>query len=610
MIETQTVRRRADAPAGHTWDLAAVYPDTAAWEADVDRVRGLLLRAVELQGGIRDADSLLTVLGARDEVSLIAERLYVYARLLRDSDGSNAEAQALDARAGALYAEVAAAYAWVGPEILAHDPAEVRGWMEVNRELAPYRYALELLLREREHVRSAEVESVLAQLADVTRAPGETYDVFTNTDLVLPTISGPDGEPLQLTLARYGTAMTNPDRRFRRDAFDGVFGAYGTYRNTLASTLGGTVRDHVIRARVHGYPSALEAALAPNDVPVEVYTNLLSTVGAHLDRLHRYVGLRRRILGLDTVHPFDLRAPLFPEGDRVFTYPEAGRLIGEALEPLGQEYLDAVDQILGNRWIDVYENAGKRSGAYSGGMYTTPPYILLNYQERLDDVYTLAHEMGHSVHSYLTRRSQPYPTGEYTIFVAEVASTLNEALLTDYLLRTLDDVAIRRELVVQQLEALRSTFFRQTSFAEFELDMHRQVEAGGALTAEWLSERYGALLRRFYGPGLTAGPEASLEWSYIPHFYMNFYVYQYATGISAALALAAAILDEGVRESPAGSRPAVERYLTFLRAGSSQGPIELLRDAGVDMTTPAPIEQAIARFDRLLDDLEALTPPG
>lgn len=599
MIDTQAVPRRNEVPTESTWDLTQIYPDTAAWEADFERVKSLLPHAAELRGSIRDADTLLDVLHRRDDISMLVERLYVYAHLLRDSDGSNAEGQALDARAGALYAEATAAGAWIAPEILSHDPSTVREWLESLPDLEPYRYTLELLLLQRAHIRSADVESVLAQLSDVTRAPSETYDVFTDTDLVFPTIDAPNGEPIQLSAARYVSAMTNPDRRFRREAFEGVIGTYVSYRNTLASTLSAAVRDHVVRARIRGYDSALEAAIGPNDVPVEVYTNLTSTIGANVESLHRYVALRKRILNVDQFHAYDLRAPLFPETDQVFDYEEAGRLISEAFQPLGPAYQQAVSRVLGSRWIDVYENVGKASGAYSSGTYTTPPYILLNYQQQINDVYTLAHEMGHSVHSYFTRESQPYPTGGYTIFLAEVASTLNEALLTDYLLRTLDNPDLRRQLVVQQLEALRGTFFRQTSFAEFELETHRHVEAGQGLTAEWLSETYGDLVRRYYGPDMVVDSQTATEWAYIPHFYYNFYVYQYATGISAALALAGQILDEGA--------PAVERYLGFLRSGSSRPPIDTLRAAGVDMTSPTPIEQAVARFDALLDELESLS---
>jgi oligoendopeptidase F len=310
------------------------------------------------------------------------------------------------------------------------------------------------------------------------------------------------------------------------------------------------------------------------------------------------VSLRKRILGVDELKPYDLRAPLFPEVDREFDYATSSRLVREALSPLGDEYGAAVNRILGSRWIDVYENAGKSSGAYSGGSYATPPFILLNHQNKLTDVYTLAHEMGHSVHSYFTRQTQPFISGDYTIFLAEVASTLNEALLTAHLLNTLDDPALRRKLVTQQLESIRATLFRQTSFAELELEMHRHVESGQAITAEWLSERYQENWVRYYGPEVGIEPGIEVEWAYVPHFYYNFYVYQYATGVSAALALAGRIL---MRD-----QTAIAGYLNFLRAGSSRPPIEVLRDAGVDMITPEPIEQAIGRFDGLLDELEVL----
>jgi oligoendopeptidase F len=384
----------------------------------------------------------------------------------------------------------------------------------------------------------------------------------------------------------------------RHDAFKGYYSSYQGILNTLGMTLAAEVRSHVLNARVRGYPSALAAALDPRDIPLDVYHNLISTINANLPRLHRYFDIRRRIMGLDELRVYDTYAPLVPQVDVAVPYDEAKQVVQAAFAPLGAEYAEALSKAFSSRWIDVYENVGKRSGAYSGGAYSTPPFILLNYQDRLRDMFTLAHELGHSMHSYFTRRSQPFVYGRYTIFVAEVASTLNEALLNDYLLKTRDDPMLRKQLVVQQLDDIRATIFRQTMFAEFELDIHQLTEAGTPLTSDTLNKRYHELVSRYQGPGLTLDDEIAFEWARIPHFYYNFYVYQYATGLSAALALSRQIIDEG--------QPAVDRYLSFLSSGSSRSSIDLLRDAGVDMTTPQPIQAAMDTFDTLLTELESM----
>jgi oligoendopeptidase F len=392
--------------------------------------------------------------------------------------------------------------------------------------------------------------------------------------------------------------MESNDRRVRRDAFKQYYSAFTPFRNTVATTLAGAVRGHVLEARLRNYGSALEAALKPNEIPLEVYHNLIGTVEANLAKNHRYMEIRKRLMGLDDLRVYDLYAAPVPELDLVMPYQEATELMREAFAPLGADYAAALNEAFGSRWIDVYENVGKRSGAYSGGSFGTPPYILLNYQDRLNDAFTLAHELGHSMHSYFSRRSQPFVYSSYTIFVAEVASTLNEALLTDYLLKHRDDASLRRMLLVQQIEDIRRTIIRQTMFASFELTMHELVERGEPLTAEGLTERYHALVAQYHGPAVELDDEIGYEWARIPHFYYNFYVYQYATGLSAALALSRQIIGEG--------QPAVDRYLGFLEGGSSKSSIELLRGAGVDMATPAPVQAAMDTFESLIDQLEQL----
>ena len=597
-VEVASVPTREEIPAEYTWDFTTIYADDAAWEADVVRLEAMLPEAGALQGTFGDSPAaLLRGLRAADDIQVILGKIYSYARMRKDVNGSDASAQALEARAASLAARTGAALSFIEPEILTIPEATISAWQEAEPGLEPYRYELDQLNRRRPHIRSAEVEAVMAEFGDVTRGASDAFDALTDVDLTFPVIEDEEGRPIQLSNGRYTGLMRNPDRRVRHDAFIGLHQTYGAMRTTLASTLATQVRRDVLDARLHNYPSALAAALAPNDIPVGVYHNLLATVDANLPVLHRYAGIRRRILGVDELHAYDLSAPLVPDVPNEFDFQTAERFVREAFQPLGREYATGLEAVLGNRWIDVYENQGKAAGAYSGGSYATPPFVLLNYQKKLDDVYTLAHELGHSLHSYFTRRTQPPVSGSYTIFVAEVASTLNEALLTAYLLDTSDDPALRRQLLVQEIEGIRATLFRQAMFAQFELDMHQRVEEGEALTADWLENRYFELAKHYYGPDVVLDDEVRHEWSRIPHFYYDFYVYQYATGKSAALALSQQILTEGAR--------AVERYLHFLTRGSSRPSIELLQDAGVDMTSPAPVQQAMDRFGSLLDQLEA-----
>lgn len=437
MTEMQKIPRRDEIPEQYRWDLTTIYPDDAAWEQDIAAIESMLGDVAALQGRVaRSADDLLAALRMRDQVSMRLWQVYVYANRRFDSDTTDPVGQALAERAGTLAAKVSAALAFIDPEILVAPEEQIRAWLRDHPDLAVYEYALDQLLRQRDHVRSAEVEAILAQFSDITRAPGEIFEVLTNADLSFPTIEDEHGQTVQLSHGRYMRLLRSPDRRVRRDAFIGYYSAFQGIRNTLGASLAAQVRTHVLNARVRNYTSSLEAALTPNDIPVEVYHNLIATVNANLSRLHRYLRLRRRIMGLDELHFYDLYAPLVPEADVAVPYAEGERLVRAAFEPLGEEYGAAIAEAFGNRWIDVYENVGKRSGAYSDGAYTTAPFMLLNYQDRLNDVFTLAHELGHAMHSYFTRKTQPYVYGDYTIFVAEVASTLNEALLTDYLLQT------------------------------------------------------------------------------------------------------------------------------------------------------------------------------
>ncbi|MEI7770534.1 MAG: oligoendopeptidase F [Chloroflexales bacterium] len=599
MIDTHKVPARADVALEHTWDLGLAFADADAWDSELGALEGIAQEFLALQGTLGlGPGQLLAALRLRDEVSRRLWALYMYARQLKDSDGTNPTGQALSERAGSFVARTSAALAFIDPEILAIPEEALTAWVAAERGLGIYAYELEKLNKQRAHIRSAEVEGLLAQFSDITRAPYEIFEMLNDSDISFPSITDEQGTTVQLSQSRYGRYIESGDRRVRHDAFKGLYGAYKPFRNTLATTLGTAMRAHALDARVRNFGSALEAALKPNEIPLDVYHNLIGTIETNLPKLHRYMAIRKKIMGLDDLRIYDLYTPPVPEVALEIPYAEAQEMMLAAFAPLGPSYGAALRESFGNRWIDVYENVGKRSGAYSGGSYGTPPYILLNYQDRLHDVFTLAHELGHSMHSFFTRKAQPFVYGSYTIFVAEVASTLNEALLTDYLLKHHDNEQLRKRLLVQQLEDVRSTIFRQTMFAAFELDMHARAEAGEPLTADGLSQRYYDLVGTYHGPAVTLDAEIAWEWARIPHFYYNFYVYQYATGLSAALALSRQIIAEG--------QPAIDRYLRFLSSGSSQSSIDLLRGAGVDMTSPAPIQAAMDTFDSLLDQLERL----
>lgn len=599
MIDTQQVPARSEVPAEYTWDLAVIFADPQAWERELAEVEAQARELAQLQGTLgQGAAQLLHALTLRDEVGRRLYALYVYAMHFKDSDSTSPVGQGLSERAGAFAARASAASAFIEPEILGLPEADIAGWLASEPGLKVYAYELEKLNKQRAHIRSAEVEEVLAQYSDLSRAPYMAYEMLCDSDMSFPSIEDEQGATVQLSHARYGRFLESSDRRVRRDAFKGYYSAYRPFRNTIASNLGAAIRARAVEARIRNFGSSLEAALTPNEIPTAVYHNLIGTIEANLPKLHRYMQLRKRIMGLDELHIYDLYTHPVPDVELTIPYDEARALMQAAFAPLGADYGAAIQRAFSSRWIDVYENVGKRSGAYSGGSYSTPPFILLNYQDRIRDAFTLAHELGHSMHSFFTRANQPFVYGNYTIFVAEVASTLNEALLTDYLLKHRADEPLRKRLLVQQLEDIRSTIFRQTMFATFELDMCTRAEAGEPLTADALSRRYADLVAKYHGPAVTLDEEIAYEWARIPHFYFNFYVYQYATGLSAALALSRQIIDEG--------RPAIDRYLRFLSSGASRSSIDLLRDAGVDMTTPAPVQAAMDTFGRLLDELEAL----
>ncbi|WP_461202464.1 oligoendopeptidase F [Anoxybacillus sp. TBDG-1] len=595
----KTLPTRKDVPVEYTWRLEDIFSTDEQWEEEFQAIHALLPKFSEYKGRLGEsAETLYEALQYRDHVLLRLGKLYAYAHMRHDEDTTNSLYQGFESRAEGLYAEAGNAMAFIVPEILALDESVVRTFLQQHEPLRLYEHELDEMNRQRPHVLSEKEEALLAQAADVMNASSNTFGALNNADLRFPTIQDENGEEVEVTHGRYIRFLESEDRRVRHDAFKAVYDTYRQYENTFASTLSGAVKRNNFFARVRNYRSAREAALSKNQIPEAVYDNLIETIHRYLPLLHRYVQLRKRVLGLDELHMYDLYTPLVKQADMKVTYEEAKDILLKGLTPLGDEYIAIVKEGFDHRWVDVQETRGKRSGAYSSGSYGTNPYILMNWQDNVNNLFTLAHEFGHSVHSYYTRKYQPYPYGNYSIFVAEVASTCNEALLNDYLLKTIDDEKKRLYLLNHYLETFRGTVFRQTMFAEFEHMIHEMVQNGEALTAQVLTEKYYELNKTYFGDGIVIDEEIGLEWARIPHFYYNYYVYQYATGFSAATALSKQILEEGT--------PAVERYIEFLKAGSSDYPIEVLKKAGVDMTSPEPIEQACQVFEQKLQQLEQL----
>lgn len=598
---TKSLPSRNEVQEELTWRLEDIFASDEAWDKEYKEVKELLPSAEQFKGKLGDnAEKLFEALTFQDEVAERLGKLYAYSHMRSDQDTTNSFYQGLDSRMNSLLAEMGSAFAYLVPEILSIDEDKLASFLNEKSELQVYKHALEQINLQRPHVLSADQEALLAQAAEVMNASSNTFGMLNNADLEFPTIKDENGEEVQITHGRYTRFLESADQRVRKEAFEKLYETYGNFKNTFASTLGGQVKRDNFNAKVRNYQSAREAALSNNNIPESVYDNLVNTVNKNLHLLHKYVKLRKKVLGVDELHMYDLYTPLVKDVEMKVTYEEAKEMVLKGLAPLGEEYQGILKEGFDNRWVDVVENKGKRSGAYSSGAYGTNPYILMNWQDNVNNLFTLAHEFGHSVHSYYTRKNQPFTYGDYSIFVAEVASTCNEALLNDYLLKTIDDEQKRIYLLNHYLEGFRGTVFRQTMFAEFEHLIHQKEQNGEALTAEMLTKEYYELNKKYFGgDDIVIDEQIGLEWSRIPHFYYNYYVYQYATGFSAATALSAQILEEG--------KPAVERYIkNFLSAGSSDYPIEVLKKAGVDMTSSQPIEAALKVFEEKLNELESL----
>lgn len=599
-MSEQTLPLRQEVPEHLTWDLTTIYKSDEEWESAFKEIQQLVTESGQYQGKLGESsETLLAALRFRDTLFDKASNLYVYAHLKMDQDTANPTYQSLHSRAGSLISQLMAAVSYFDPEILSIDEAKLAGFLEENADLRLYEHLLDELSISRPYILSEKEEALLASAGEVLGSSSDTFNTLNNADIKFPTIKNEDGESVEITHGRYGKLLESKDRSVREAAFKGVYQVYEGLKNTLASTLSGQVKKSNFYARVRGYKSAREAALSGNHIPEEVYDSLLESVNNNLPLLHRYVKLRQQLLGIEDLRMYDLYTPLSNDVDLNFTYEEAKEVVLEGLKPLGEEYQAILKEAFDSRWIDVTENKGKRSGAYSSGAYSTSPYILLNWQDNIDNVFTLAHELGHSVHSYYTRNNQPFIYGDYSIFLAEVASTTNENLLTDYLLKKYDDPKIRAYLLNHYLDGFKGTVFRQSQFAEFEHKIHQADQGGKALTADYLTETYADINKKFYGTEVMHyDKEIGYEWSRIPHFYMNYYVFQYATGFSAASALSQKILDEG--------QSAVDDYIAYLKAGNSDFPIDVLKKAGVDMTTSKPVDDALVVFEKRLTELETL----
>lgn len=592
-----TLPERSAVPTALTWDLTTIYASDQQWEEAFAKAQTAAEALTALKGHLGDsvealAQGLSQILAAYRQV----EQVYVYASLKSDQDTANATYQGFAARAQSLLTAVSSASAFMEPELLAIPQATLQTWL-ASDQLALYRHFIENITAEADHVLPADQEALLSAAGDALNASAATFNVLNNADLKFGTVKDDQGKPVTLSHGLYGELIKSTHRAVRKGAFESLYQTYGGLKNTFAQTLAGETKKHNFLAKAHHYPDARAAAMAQNHIPEDVYTTLVTTVNKHLPSLHRYLRLRQRLLGLDELHMYDLYTPLNGKPPVSYTITEAKVEALKALAPLGPDYQQHVADIFNGRVLDVVENQNKRSGAYSGGSYDTKPFILLNWQDSVDALYTLVHETGHSVHSWYTRHNQPYVYGDYSIFVAEIASTTNENLLTDYFLKTRSDKQMQAYILNYYLDGFKGTVFRQTQFAEFEHWLHTQDAKGAPLTADALSQQYAALNAKYYQP-VVQDPQIALEWTRIPHFYYNYYVYQYATGFAAASTLAAGIT--------ANKPGAVDHYLNYLKSGSSRYPIETMQEAGVDMTKSDYLEAAFAVFDQRLDQLEAL----
>lgn len=592
--------KRIEQKVEDTWCLEDMFESDDFWEEEFGRLQRMIFQYEDFEGTLGEsADRLLEYLKFNDETNLLMERLYVYANMRYHQDMANSMYQEFAARAQKLMVEISGASAFAEPEILEITTEKINIFFNENPELETYKRYISEILRGKNHTLDKKTETILAKSRQMANVAENIFSMYNGADIKFPSITTEEGEEIEITHGNFVPLLESVDREVRKAAFEGVYETYGKMRNTLAATFAANLDQANFYAQVRNFSSAREMYLYGSNIPESVYDNLIETVHKNMDKMHKYVSLRKKILDVSELHMYDLYTPIAKAPDTKYSFEAAKDIVLEGLAPMGEEYIKVLEEGFDNRWIDVYENEGKRSGAYSWGAYGTHPYVLMNYHGTLDHVFTLAHEMGHAIHSYYSDANQPYVNAGYKIFVAEVASTCNESLLIQHLLKITEDEEEKTYLINHFLEQFKGTLYRQTMFAEFEKIAHSMVQNGEGVTADRLCEIYYNLNKKYFGDDIVIDKEIELEWARIPHFYNPFYVYQYATGLSAAIALSKRIIEEG--------KPAVEDYMKFLKGGSSQDPIELLKIAGVDMTSAKPIETALELFGNLLDELQKMT---
>ena len=602
MMTDRKLNTREEADARCKWAIEDLYKDDEDWKRDYELLKSRIPELTKFRGRLGEsAEVLLSMQKLSDELNQLLEKVYVYANQRLHENTDNSTYQNLASQAQGLLVELSESLSFVEPELMELPDGIIETFLDENEELLVYRQYFENIIRQKKHVLPTEQEQLLAAMGEVAESPKDIFSMFNNADIRFPEITGEEGHPVQVTHGRYMSLMQSRNRQVRKDAFEAMYGVYGDWRNTLAAMYRANVKQEAFLAKAHKYTSDLEAALDGSHIPVKVYEQLIEAVHESMPLMYRYMKLRKKLLGVEELHMYDLYVPVIEQDHSEIPFEQAKKTVLEGLAPMGEEYLHLLREGFDHGWIDVYENQGKRTGAYSWGAYGTHPYVLLNYQGTLHDVFTLAHEMGHALHSWYSDEHQPYIYAGYRIFVAEVASTCNEALLIHYLMEQSKKAGDQKKtmyLMNYFLEQFRTTLFRQTMFAEFEKITHGLQEQGETLTADRLCEIYYDLNKLYFGEEICVDQEIAMEWARIPHFYTPFYVYQYATGFSAAIALSKQILEQGA--------PAVEQYKKFLKGGSSMYPLELLKMAGVDMEQKAPVQDALAVFAQYLDEMERL----
>ncbi len=585
----------------YKWDLTHIYKTDEEWEKDFKWIEENIPNYKKYENKLaQNPEMLLECLRFDDSIGIKLDKLYLYASLAKDSDMKVFKYQAMDDQIKNLATKVASAGSFIRPELLGIPDGKLRKMLESKDELKLYNHFIDDIMRTKAHTLKKEEEEILAQANEINQVPYNVFSVFVNADMKFPSVKDESGNDLEISHARYYAAMYSHDRDFRQRVFKNYYKLYKDYANTFSALFNGNLKTNIFYAKARRYNSVREAALDKNNIQIPVYDNLVKSANSNLKPLHRWATLKKRLLKIDELHPYDVYVNLFQNGsEKKFSFEEAKKIVYQALKPLGEEYLDSLKTAFDNRWIDVHETQSKRSGAYSSGVtFGVHPYVLLNWTGLLSDVFTLAHEMGHNMHSYYTGKTQPYPYANYSIFVAEVASTFNESLLLDYLIANAESKIEKLDLIEKYLSNITSTFYRQVMFAEFEALVYDKSEKGIALTPDLLCKLYKELYQKYWGDDLTVDEEEEFTWARVPHFYYNFYVYQYATGFAASEVLVKKLKEDG--------DTAINKYLNFLESGSSDYPINILKSAGVDMNSPEPVIAVTEKMNKLLDEIESL----